>query len=91
MSAEGAVIVWLVRHGETEWNRARRVMGRRPIPLCDAGREQLGRLMPHLRGLGIAGPLWRLLHKSWMHSFNRVKFRRPNTSWGVPHPRRKVV
>lgn len=46
--------LFLLRHGETEWNRARRVMGRRPVPLCDAGREQLGRLAPYLRGLGIA-------------------------------------
>jgi len=44
-----------------------------------------------LRGLGISGPLWRLLHKPWMLSLNRAKFRRPNTSWGIPHPRRKVV
>ena len=44
-----------------------------------------------LRGLGIAGPLWRLLQRPWMHRLNRRKFRRPNTSWGVPHPRRKVV
>ena len=44
-----------------------------------------------LRGIGISGPLWRLLHKPWMHRLNRTKFRRPNTSWGVPHPRRKIV
>ncbi len=44
-----------------------------------------------LRGLGISGPLWRLLQNRWMHVINRTRFRRPNTSWGVPHPRRKVV
>jgi len=44
-----------------------------------------------LRGLGISGPLWRLLQKPWMLRFNRMKFRRLNTSWGVAHPRRKVV
>ena len=44
-----------------------------------------------LRGLGISGPLWRLLQNRWMHALNRTRFRRPNTSWGVPHPRRKVV
>ena len=44
-----------------------------------------------LRGLGISGPLWRLLQNRWMHPLNRTRFRRPNTSWGVPHPRRKVV
>ena len=44
-----------------------------------------------LRSLGISGPLWRLLQSRWMHVLNRTRFRRPNTSWGVPHPRRKVV
>lgn len=44
-----------------------------------------------LRGLGVSGPLWRLLHKPWMHRLNRTRFRRPNTSWGVPHPRRRVI
>ena len=44
-----------------------------------------------LRGLGFSGPLWRLLQNPWMHLFNRARFRRPNTSWGIPHPRRKIV
>jgi radical SAM superfamily enzyme YgiQ (UPF0313 family) len=44
-----------------------------------------------LRGLGVSGPLWRLLQNRWMHALNRTRFRRPETSWGVPHPRRKVV
>ncbi len=44
-----------------------------------------------LRRLGISGPLWRLLQNRWMHVINRTRFRRPNTSWGVPHPKRKVV
>jgi len=44
-----------------------------------------------LRGLGISGPLWRLLQNRWMHALNRTRFRRPNTSWGVPHPGRKVI
>lgn len=44
-----------------------------------------------LRGMGISGPLWRLLQNRWMHIVNRNRFRRPNTSWGVPHPGRKVV
>lgn len=49
--------IFLLRHGETEWNRERRVMGRRPIPLCAEGRDQLSRVVPHLRGLGI-GTIW---------------------------------
>ncbi|HHH43724.1 MAG TPA: radical SAM protein [Gammaproteobacteria bacterium] len=43
-----------------------------------------------LRGLGISGPLWRLLRKRWMHCFNRGKFRRPHTSWGVPNHNHSV-
>ncbi len=50
----GSGRLFLLRHGETAWNRARRVMGRRPIPLCDEGRAQLAQVAPHLRGLGIA-------------------------------------
>ena len=44
-----------------------------------------------LRGLGISGPLWRLLQQPWMRRFNRLRFNQPNTSWGVPSQRRKVV
>ncbi|MCC7274967.1 MAG: histidine phosphatase family protein [Alphaproteobacteria bacterium] len=49
---EGAV-VWLVRHGETEWNAGRRLQGQQDSPLTERGRRQavaiadlLGRLLP---------------------------------------------
>jgi radical SAM superfamily enzyme YgiQ (UPF0313 family) len=44
-----------------------------------------------LRGLGIAGPLWRLFQKPWMQWLYRSNFKRPNTSWGVPNASKKVV
>mgnify|MGYP001824920168 CR=1 FL=1 len=44
-----------------------------------------------LRGLGISGPLWRLLRFSWMRRLSRSKFRRSNTSWGIPNPRRTLL
>jgi radical SAM superfamily enzyme YgiQ (UPF0313 family) len=44
-----------------------------------------------LRGLGFSGPLWRLLHKTWIQRLYRGNFKRPNTSWGVPNSSKKVV
>lgn len=45
--------IFLLRHGETAWNRERRIMGRRPVPLSERGRAQLAALVPHLASLGI--------------------------------------
>ena len=48
----GRGIFLLVRHGETEWNRERRVMGRLGIALGEQGRAQVAGLAPLLAGLG---------------------------------------
>jgi probable phosphoglycerate mutase len=40
--------VLLVRHGETDWNRAGRIQGWAPTALTDRGREQARRLGRHL-------------------------------------------
>jgi len=56
-------MLYLVRHGETDWNRARRIQGSTDIPLNDLGREQAatsGRLLARRQWDGIyASPLSR--------------------------------
>ena len=41
--------LWLIRHGETEWNLLRRVQGMLNIALNDQGREQARRLPAHFQ------------------------------------------
>jgi probable phosphoglycerate mutase len=46
-----ATTVIVVRHGETEWNRARRMQGQSDSPLSPLGREQAKRVAARLRGM----------------------------------------
>lgn len=43
--------IFLIRHGQTEWNHKRRIMGRLPIPLNAMGRRQARTLRRILRNL----------------------------------------
>ena len=35
------MLLYLIRHGQTDWNRDRRIMGRSDIPLNERGREMV--------------------------------------------------
>ncbi|MBR5615952.1 MAG: histidine phosphatase family protein, partial [Clostridia bacterium] len=59
------MMIYLIRHGETDWNHQRRRQGRRDVPLNDAGREQMLRCGQLLSGLPVdaivSSPLSRAL------------------------------
>ena len=49
-----ATTLHVVRHGETDWNRGRRVQGHTDIPLNDEGRRQARELAAELAGVPFA-------------------------------------
>jgi uncharacterized phosphatase len=51
--------LYLVRHGETDWNAARRIQGRTDIPLNETGREQA-----HRAGALLARRRWNAIYAS---------------------------
>lgn len=58
--------LYLIRHGETDYNRKDLFRGRADLPLNDVGRAQAVRLGEYFRGIGIdavyASPLKRAMH-----------------------------
>jgi broad specificity phosphatase PhoE len=53
MGTERTSTIFLVRHGETDWNRSGRIMGELPIPLNPEGAGQAERLAAFLRSRAI--------------------------------------
>ena len=45
------MMIYLIRHGETDWNHQKRRQGRRDVPLNDQGREQMRRCGKLIAGL----------------------------------------
>lgn len=45
--------IYLLRHGETDWNRKGLLQGHTDIPLNERGREQVDDTVRRLRGLGV--------------------------------------
>ena len=43
--------LYMVRHGETDWNKAKKVQGRADIPLNAYGRELAEKTAEGLRGI----------------------------------------
>jgi broad specificity phosphatase PhoE len=67
------VELYLVRHGETEWSRARRHTGRTDLPLSPVGEAEAKALGAHLRGLPVdrvlSSPLTRAVETARLAGF----------------------
>jgi broad specificity phosphatase PhoE len=71
---EGEMLeLYLVRHGETEWSRARRHTGRTDLPLSPVGEAEARAFGDHLRGLEVdrvlSSPLARALTTAKLAGF----------------------
>lgn len=51
------MIIYLVRHGETAWNRESRIQGREDVPLSEEGRRQSERCAAGFSGVRLAAVL----------------------------------
>ncbi len=48
------MLIYMIRHGRTDWNDQRRIMGREQVTLNERGREMVEVVAGHLAGEGIA-------------------------------------
>jgi len=47
------MLLYFIRHGQTDWNREKRIMGRRPVPINDTGKEGVQKTAEFLADEGI--------------------------------------
>ncbi len=77
----------LVRHGETDWNRDRRIQGTTDIPLNDSGRAQARTAAERLRvQLPVDAPI--VVACSHLSRAHETLKRRPAAGLGVAAPGR---
>ena len=77
--------VWLVRHGETEWSRARRHTGRTDLPLTSEGERQARALAAplsrHPFALVLTSPLRRARDTCRLAGFELAPIREDLAEW----------
>lgn len=82
---EDATELLLIRHGETDWNRAHRFQGQLDVPLNDTGREQAERLAARLHDepidLLICSDLARVMGTAAPLARQRRLTTRPDAAW----------
>ncbi|MCD6380564.1 histidine phosphatase family protein [bacterium] len=47
------MLLYFIRHGQTDWNREKRIMGRSPVPINDIGKERVLKTAEFLSDDGI--------------------------------------
>lgn len=65
--------IWLIRHGETDWNRVRRLQGWTDIPLNDHGRFQAASLAERLREEALAAPFHAIYSSDLQRAFDTAR------------------
>lgn len=71
--------LWLVRHGQTDWNQERRFQGRADHPLNSEGRREAEALLPILRSQTFAG-VWSSQRRRSLETA-RLAFGEPTVDW----------